>query len=130
MVKDTKSHGADQLAVQLVGQGLEGTSLYWQEPMMAEDARQAVDIQYIAQCCTFWTVKIVGVLGFGFALTGMVENSKQKVLFCMAQDQSVFDLYIRPSDELSKCFILFVCYLVSIFKCHFSKWNDLPKINM
>ena len=64
MVKDTKSHGADQLVVQLAGQGLEGTSLYWQEPMMAEDARQAVD-------STAWTAKIVG-----FALTGIVQNSK------------------------------------------------------
>ena len=91
MVKDTKSHGADQLVVQLAGQGLEGTSLYWQEPMMAEDARQAVD-------STVWTAKIVG-----FALTGIVQNSKLKILFCIEkkdQDQSVF--YIRPSDELFK----------------------------
>ena len=75
MVKDTKSHGADQLVVQLAGQGLEGTSLYWQEPMMAEDARQAVD-------STVWTAKIVGVVyKHGFALTGMVQNSKQKGFF-------------------------------------------------
>ena len=96
MVKDTKSHGADQLVVQLAGQGLEGTSLYWQEPMMAEDARQAVD-------STVWTAKIVGVVyKHGFALTGMVRNSKQMGFFALL-DQSVFRFTFQVIYENFQC---------------------------